>query len=229
MIMSVPTFFINEIFETIQGEAHWTGAPAVFVRLQGCDVGCAWCDTKHTWERLPTAEISIESLLKKSDDAPSFARLSVQELVAQIQTFHAKHVVITGGEPAMYDLTALTERLVALGFRVQLETSGVYPIRVVPQVWVTLSPKLNMSGGKEVLPQAVFRANEIKLPVGKMRDYEQFCHWISQHQLNQALANIDVWLQPLSQSLSATELCQKLAILNGHRVSIQVHKYLGIR
>ncbi len=44
------TVFVNEIFETIQGEATYTGTPAVFVRLQGCPVGCPWCDTKHTWD-----------------------------------------------------------------------------------------------------------------------------------------------------------------------------------
>ena len=230
--MTIPIFFVNELFETIQGEAHWTGTPAVFVRLQGCDVGCSWCDTKHTWEiplmsldKKSSNEVSANLMLNKNEDSPNYARLSQPELIKQIQSFRAKHVVITGGEPALYDLTSLTECLIALDFNVQLETSGTYPIRVSPAVWVTLSPKLNMAGRKEVRLDALARANEIKLPVGKLRDYELFCDWLK----DKILPDGDVWLQPLSQNPTATQLCCDIALANGHRVSVQVHKYLGIR
>ncbi len=48
---------INEMFQTLQGEGYFTGVPAIFIRLQGCPVGCAWCDTKHTWEKLEDREV----------------------------------------------------------------------------------------------------------------------------------------------------------------------------
>ena len=59
---------ITEIFETIQGEATWTGTPSVFVRLQGCDVGCPWCDTKYSWSLDPAKEVALSAMLSKLDD-----------------------------------------------------------------------------------------------------------------------------------------------------------------
>ncbi|PTA21507.1 hypothetical protein C9E21_29480 [Escherichia coli] len=53
---------INEMFQTLQGEGYFTGVPAIFIRLQGCPVGCAWCDTKHTWEKLEDREVSLFSI-----------------------------------------------------------------------------------------------------------------------------------------------------------------------
>jgi len=54
---------INEMFQTLQGEGYFTGVPAIFIRLQGCPVGCAWCDTKHTWDKLADREVSLFSIL----------------------------------------------------------------------------------------------------------------------------------------------------------------------
>ena len=65
---------INEMFQTLQGEGYFTGVPAIFIRLQGCPVGCAWCDTKHTWEKLEDREVSLFSILAKTkeSDKPRF-------------------------------------------------------------------------------------------------------------------------------------------------------------
>src|ERR1700757_910647 len=90
---------LNELFETIQGEGSKTGTPSTFVRLQGCDVGCPWCDTKHTW--------TLEDVLGKTGSDTRFAWVSVDELVRQVNLRLAKHVVLTGGEPCQYDLSAL--------------------------------------------------------------------------------------------------------------------------
>ncbi len=53
---------INEMFQTLQGEGYFTGVPAIFIRLQGCPVGCAWCDTKHTRDKLADREVSLFSI-----------------------------------------------------------------------------------------------------------------------------------------------------------------------
>lgn len=215
---------VNEIFETIQGEASYTGTPSVFLRLQGCPVGCPWCDTKHTWDTEAKDEIAIAVLLEKQADAPTFARMSERELIDIVRTFQARHVVITGGEPCMYDLTLLTGQLIGLGHTVQIETSGTYPVRVHPQAWVTVSPKVGMPGGLLVLPESLKRANEIKHPVGRDRDIDNLRMVL--HDANPAAL---VWLQPLSQSEKATALCIDEATANGWRVSIQTHKFLGVR
>lgn len=109
------------MFETIQGEGVFTGVPAVFVRLQGCPVGCAWCDTKQTWETLDSDQTSFSQILLKTNDAPTWCQATAQEVVQryQAQGYQAKHIVITGGEPCIYDLTELTQAFEAMGCRCQ--------------------------------------------------------------------------------------------------------------
>jgi 7-carboxy-7-deazaguanine synthase len=82
-----------------------------------------------------------------------------------------------------------------------------------------------MPGGKKVWSEVLFRANEIKVPIGKQQDYDQFKKWLDSY------SDIEkpIWLQPLSQNKTATKLCYDLSISYGHRVSVQVHKFLGIR
>ncbi|MDZ7902019.1 MAG: 4Fe-4S cluster-binding domain-containing protein [Rheinheimera sp.] len=100
---------VNEIFETIQGEGSYTGTPAIFVRLQGCPVGCAWCDTKHTWEINTDLLIQLGDTARKKADSEHFADCDAQGLLQLIrnQGYRARHVVITGGEPCLYDLNPL--------------------------------------------------------------------------------------------------------------------------
>ena len=165
---------INEMFQTLQGEGYFTGVPAIFIRLQGCPVGCAWCDTKHTWEKLEDREVSLFSILGKTKESDKWGAASSEDLLAVIgrQGYTARHVVITGGEPCIHDLMPLTDLLEKNGFSCQIETSGTHEVRCTSNTWVTVSPKLNMRGGYEVLSQALERANEIKHPVGRVRDIE---------------------------------------------------------
>lgn len=216
---------VNEIFETIQGEATWTGSPAVFVRLQGCPVGCVWCDTKHTWTVDRERLISADEMLRKKADAQTFAEVSVTDLIAEVVKLESRHVVITGGEPALYDLRDLTDALLDLGRTVQLETSGTHEIRVHPDTWVTVSPKVGMPGTLFVREDALLRANEIKHPVGRPADIETLVALLH----SAGASSKPVWLQPLSQSDKATSLCISEAKSKGWRVSIQTHKFLGIR
>lgn len=217
---------VNEVFETIQGEAAFTGSPSVFLRLQGCPVGCGWCDTKHTWHTLLENETSQAVIIAKTDDSPHYFisdAKSIAEMVAK--NYQAKHVVITGGEPCMIDLTELTTELLERGLRVQIETSGTFEIKVHPDAWVTLSPKINMPGGLSVLASSYGRANEIKYPVGNERDIDVVIEQVVQHATPKKL----LWLQPLSQSKKATDICIAAATLLDARVSIQTHKFIGIR
>lgn len=113
---------VHELFSSIQGEGYQAGIPSAFVRLQGCPVGCSWCDAKLTW----------------------FAggeRMSVNHLVDWVVETRRRHVVITGGEPLLVNLDPLIAPLLRLGCHVQIETSGAYPLLGHLHGWLTVSPK----------------------------------------------------------------------------------------
>lgn len=218
---------VNELFQTIQGEGFYTGVPAIFLRLQGCDVGCAWCDTKHTWEINPDKQRELILLTGSSNESTRWANANAREIVAEIKRlgYSANLVVITGGEPCMVDLRELTTVLHEFGFKTQIETSGTYPVLVAPTTWVTLSPKVNMRGGKVVLQSALERADEIKHPVGTEKDIEQLDALLAKLK---SLEDKIICLQPISQKVKATVLCSQVCIERNWRLSVQVHKYLGI-
>jgi 7-carboxy-7-deazaguanine synthase len=111
---------VSETFYSLQGEGYWTGTPAFFIRLAGCSVGCAWCDTDY-----------------KTKDV--FGANELAELTCMHPT---KHVVLTGGEPLDHNLSPLIHALKTKNLFIQLETSGKYPI---PEGidWVTCSPKFD--------------------------------------------------------------------------------------
>jgi organic radical activating enzyme len=100
---------LMEEFYTIQGEGYHTGTAAYFVRIGGCDVGCHWCDVKESWN----AELHPPS--------------SIVQIVANAKKY-AETVVVTGGEPLMWDMTLLTQTLKDNGRKVHIETSGAYPL-----------------------------------------------------------------------------------------------------
>ena len=219
---------INEIFASLQGEATYTGTPSVFIRLQGCNVGCPWCDTKHTWKLDAADKIEFNYLTAKIEDKNSWEQASVEQIIEFIQDNfpQIKHIVITGGEPAMYNLLPLCNALEELGKDIQIETSGTEEFQISKNTWVSLSPKIDMPGGKIVLEECISRANEIKMPIGKMVDIEKLKDFLA---VNQVAKNIPIWLQPLSQNLSATKLCIEQALLNNWRLSLQTHKFINIR
>lgn len=219
---------VSEIFETIQGEAWWTGTPAVFVRLQGCDVGCPWCDTKYTWPVKPSDAIPIQAMLAKDGTNPTttYALMAAHEIIAAVETHRARHIVITGGEPCQYDLRELSHLAARSGHVLQVETSGTEKIQIAPGAWVTVSPKIGMPGGKQVRQDALVRADEIKMPVGKKADVETLARLLEGPGRD---FHGPVWLQPLSRSERATALCVEAATRAGWRVSIQTHHFAGLR
>ena len=217
---------VNEIFETIQGEGNYTGTPAIFVRLQGCPVGCSWCDTKHTWEIPLDLSIDLLQVTQKKADSEHWAQATADDLldVFASRGYRARHVVITGGEPCMYDLIPLCERLHQHGMTTQIETSGTFEILAPVQTWVTVSPKVNMRGGYAVLRSALERANEIKHPVAMEKHIDELKALLQDIDVSQKL----IYLQPISQKAKATQLAIEFCKANNWRLSVQVHKYLGI-
>ena len=112
------SYRINEIFYSLQGEGYYTGTPAVFLRMSGCNLKCGFCDTSHE----------------------SHTVMTIDEIIDAVTDFPARHIVITGGEPTLQLDAALTTRLKEEGFYIQIETNGTHP--VAPAVdWVTVSPK----------------------------------------------------------------------------------------
>lgn len=221
------TLKINEMFETIQGEGAHTGVPAVFVRLQGCPVGCPWCDTKHTWTLDEALVTTADRVLSKDAESETHFATDAEGLLALFdqQGYVAKHIVITGGEPCMYDLRELTTQLHARGYTSQIETSGTYEVLCHQDTWVTVSPKVDMKGGFDVLTSALQRANEIKHPVAMEKHIEELDALLARLD---DISHVQVCLQPISQQARATALAVKTCIQRNWRLSLQTHKYIGI-
>ncbi|WP_258006966.1 7-carboxy-7-deazaguanine synthase QueE [Vibrio diazotrophicus] len=218
---------VNEMFETIQGEGVFTGVPAVFVRLQECPVGCAWCDTKQTWEANEHDQLSFDQIIVKTGDSPNWCSASAQQIIAmyQSQGYTAKHIVITGGEPCIYDLVPLTQAFEEIGCQCQIETSGTFEVRATKNTWVTVSPKVAMKGKLPVIESALLRANEIKHPVATDKDIENLDQLLQSANVPESTV---IALQPISQKPRATQLCIDTCVTRNWRLSIQTHKYLSI-
>lgn len=218
---------INEIFHSLQGEGFYTGLPAIFIRLQGCPVGCSWCDSKHTWQQDAARQVDLAQVVEKAAESDAWANADVAALCALLQRrgYAARHVVITGGEPCLHDLLPLTLALEQAGYQCQIETSGTHPVRCSAQTWVTVSPKVAMRGGMTVLTSALRRANEIKHPVARERDIAALDALLAS--LEGALPPV-VALQPISCKAGATRLCINTCLARNWRLSMQTHKYLHI-
>jgi 7-carboxy-7-deazaguanine synthase len=221
------TYKINEMFETIQGEGSYTGLPSIFIRLQGCPVGCPWCDTKHTWLVNPDNESSSQQVLNKNQESEQWFSASSAKVLKLFteQEYTAKHVVITGGEPCMFDLKELTSKLINDGYSVQIETSGTFEIKADEKTWVTLSPKVNMPGKLPVLQQAIDRANEFKHPIAMQKHVEELEDILDRRSKKGSAL---IYLQPISQQKRATELAVSTCIKKNWRLSLQTHKFIGI-
>lgn len=193
---------VMEHFYTIQGEGTFAGHAAYFIRLAGCDVGCVWCDVKESWETSPEQWMDIRELTQAASSHPS------------------KMVVITGGEPLMYDLAALTSSLKEAGLRTHLETSGAYPL-TGSWDWISVSPKKF----KPPLPEVLAQADELKVIVYHRSDLE----WAEKHA---ALVNgrCRLVLQPEWERRHEMEplIIEYVKQHPEWIISIQSHKYLGI-
>jgi len=170
--------------------------------------------------------VTKEVMLAKSQETPQWASFSVEQILALVteRGYKAKHIVITGGEPCMVDLTPMCNAFDRLGYSSQVETSGTFEISVSTKCWGTVSPKVNMRGGYSILSSAMKRADEIKHPIATEQHVDDLKALLAEHNI----ANTPVYLQPISQKNRATELAIETCIANNWRLSVQVHKYIGI-
>ncbi len=191
-----------EHFYTLQGEGAHTGRAAYFIRLGGCDVGCVWCDVKDSW------------------DADAHPIMSAEEIVALASKSPARLAVITGGEPAMHDLSYLCDKLHEAGFRVHIETSGAHALSGELD-WVTLSPKKF----KAPLEENMDKAHELKIIVFNKSDFE----WAEQF-AKKVSKNCLLYLQPeWSKKDSMTPMIIDYIQRNPQwQLSLQTHKYINI-
>lgn len=191
-----------EHFYTIQGEGFHQGRAAYFVRLGGCDVGCVWCDVKESWA---------------FDGHPI---MSVDEIVNIIKQSGTPLAVITGGEPLMHNLDALTAAIQKEGIETNIETSGSSPLSGHWD-WICLSPKKFKAPLPEILP----RAHELKIIVYNKSDFA----W-GENFAQQVAPACKLYLQP---EWSKADVMTPLIIdyIKQHpkwELSLQIHKYINV-
>ena len=217
-------YLINTIYSCIQGEGVQAGIPMMLVRLQGCGVACPWCDTKETWEI--NSDYRVNTIFEAQQNPLSYVELHQSEIVKYIDdTFPAiTWILLTGGEPAEQELKPLVDALHDAKFKVALETSGTAYFEADLD-WVCVSPKINMPGGKVVLSEVLQLADEIKMVIGKRKDIDLLDDLIFNNQLK---SNVQILLQPVSQSEKATQLCLSTVMERNWRLSLQIHKYLSL-
>ena len=192
---------LMEEFYTIQGEGYHTGTAAYFIRIGGCDVGCHWCDVKERW----SGELHPAT--------------STDVIVANAKKY-ANTVVITGGEPLMWDMTQITQKLKQQNLQVHIETSGAYTLSGAWD-WICLSPKKN-----KLPTQTVYdNANELKVIIHNKHDFI-----FAEEQAEKVNDGAILFLQPeWSKKEEMTPLIVDYVMNHPKwRVSLQTHKYLNI-
>ncbi len=222
---------INEVFTTIQCEGRYAGHPAVFIRTQGCDVGCGFCDTKHTWDDTEESfivnddQVFNKGAVQSEQEKQLWGNVHLATLLSYVcKQVNVSLVVITGGEPCLQNLMPLIIAIEETGRTVQIETSGTEKVNCTNKTWVTVSPKIEIGNMKPMVMQAVERANEIKYVCGAEKHLEKLDALLEKLKTKPL-----IYLQPLSALPKATEICIATAIKRGYLLSIQAHKYINIR
>jgi len=193
---------VMEAFYTLQGEGFHQGKAAYFIRLAGCDVGCVWCDVKESW------------------DKDLYPLQSIEEIVTETKKYPGKLVVITGGEPTLYNLEELTKALQKEGFSTNIETSGSSPLSGSWN-WICLSPKKF----KPPLPGILLKANELKIIVFNKSDFawaEQYADLVS--------SSCKLYLQPEwdKAELVTPWIIDYIKENPKWQLSLQIHKYINV-
>jgi organic radical activating enzyme len=191
---------VMERFYTVQGEGFFAGTPAYFIRLGGCAVGCVWCDVKESW------------------DVGAGKAYSLEEIKVLSEGFD--FIVLTGGEPAMHDLTALTDMLHKEKKYISLETSGCYELNGTVD-WYTFSPKKF----KKPHAEAYKKADELKVVIYHPSDLA----WAEEH-AKEVNDQCLLYLQPeWSKKDQLQEQIIDFITRNPRwRLSLQTHKFLNI-
>ncbi|MBI4362586.1 MAG: radical SAM protein [Euryarchaeota archaeon] len=199
---------VSEIFYSLEGEGLHLGLPMIFVRLQGCTIGCQWCDTKYTWP----------------EEAPESLQMPEEEVLGRIAAFPGRRVSVTGGEPLEQDIHRLVGMLKEAGYWVNLETSGqLLETRVMDRVdFISCDIKGPSSGvapNLRVLRAIVERyprKAQFKIVVGTPEDIEFAREW---SHLDNLILQKD--------STSAYEFTERVKMeFPRARYGIQLHKVL---
>jgi organic radical activating enzyme len=191
-----------EHFYTLQGEGFHQGKAAYFIRLAGCDVGCVWCDVKESWQK---------------DIHPA---MSVAEIITEIRKTPTEMVVLTGGEPLMYNLLPLTDALHQHNYQINIETSGAYPLSGNID-WICVSPKKFKAPLDEVLPFA----HELKVIIFNTSDFA----WAEKYAAK-VNPECKLFLQP-EWDKSPAITPQIIDYIKAHpqwEFSLQMHKYIHV-
>ena len=192
---------IMEHFYTIQGEGVHTGKAAYFIRTAGCDVGCWWCDVKESWEE------------------EAHPKMKVRELIKAVEQSGTNIVVITGGEPLLHNLDALTICLKNIGVQTHIETSGSSPMSGVFD-WVTLSPKRFKKPIDDIFPFI----DELKVVVLTNKDLK----WANDNAAK-CQENVKLLLQPEWDTPKSIPLIVDYVKDNPEwGISLQTHKFLNV-
>jgi 7-carboxy-7-deazaguanine synthase len=193
---------VMEQFYTIQGEGFHSGKAAYFIRIGGCDVGCHWCDVKESW------------------DAALHPLTDTDEIVKNALASGSDSVVITGGEPLMYQLDLLTSQLKRSGMKTFLETSGAYPLSGEWD-WICLSPKKTMPPDEQILK----KANELKVIIYNHHDFT----WAEKHAADVG-EDCCLFLQPEWSRMKKIlpDIIDYVQKNTKWMVSLQIHKFMGI-
>jgi 7-carboxy-7-deazaguanine synthase len=193
---------VMEEFYTLQGEGFNTGQAAFFIRVGGCDVGCKWCDVKESW------------------NASDFPPVSTDVVVEHAVSYPAKAIVVTGGEPLLYNMDYLCRELHIRDIRIFLETSGSQPLSGEWD-WICMSPKKDAPPLKEVAA----RANELKVIIHDNTDFQ----WAEENALLVSHSCI-LYLQPEWSRRDAMmpEIIRYIQANPKWKISLQSHKYMHI-
>jgi len=198
-----PYFFpIMEEFYSLQGEGIHFGKPAYFLRIGGCKTGCYFCDVKESW------------------DAEKHKLTSVNEIVQRILENNYHSVVVTGGEPMLYNLDYFCEILKKNNIKLFLETSGSEQISGIWD-WICVSPKKNHPPQKKILLQA----SELKVVICNETDFL----WAEKNALN-VKKDCYLLLQPEwnSKEIMMQKIVDYILLNPKWRISLQSHKYMNI-
>lgn len=192
---------LMEAFYTIQGEGFHAGKAAFFLRIGGCDVGCHWCDVKESWNSKLHPPTVIDEIIEAAKK-------------------YSNTIVVTGGEPLMWNMGPLTEGLKSLDMKTHLETSGAYPLSGHWD-WFCLSPKKN----RHPVSNAFQRADELKMIISNRDDFR-----FAEQQAKKVTPDCKLYLQPeWSKREKLIPLIVDYIMKNSQwKVSLQTHKYLNI-
>ncbi len=206
-------FNISEIFHSIQGEGSRAGRPCIFIRMQGCELRCSWCDTPYALEIKETANL-----------------MEADEILEAISKYNCKLINLTGGEPLIHkNISILIERLIEEGYEVTIETNGHADISIANQAVRIMDMKCPDSGMSKFNNYKnidyISKQDEIKFVVASLSDFNWAIEKIEEYKLEEKAG--DIFISPVFGKIDLEELAN-LVTKSGKniRMQLQMHKFI---